>query len=170
MQWILPSLIRGMARASYGCLSRKWPRYIESALCHTILLMPSEAANDITIAVIMMGQSTYNFHNYSYPLAAKTLLTLRLLPDCLSATRATPHERHDVISSASWLFIQQFVQIKNKQNIKSPYFLPFVLLALYEGSLVDSPHKGQVLRKAFPCHDGHHRRLLMWETESINDK
>ena len=50
-------------------------------------------------------------------------------------------------SPACRLFAQHFVQPKNKENIKVPYYWPFVRV------IVDSPHKGLVMWKAFPSHD-----------------
>ena len=41
-----------------------------------------------------------------------------------------------------------------KENIKAPYhayYWPF--MRVIHQSLVDSPHKGPVMQKAFPCHD-----------------
>ena len=53
-------------------------------------------------------------------------------------------------SLATWLFIQQYIQADNKKTSKA------ILLAFEEGNhqwLVDSPHKGPVKQRAFPCHD-----------------
>ena len=50
-------------------------------------------------------------------------------------------------STSPALFVQQLVLAK---NIESPHYWPFV-----RGShrwSVDSPHKGPVMRKTFPCH------------------
>ena len=47
-------------------------------------------------------------------------------------------------------FIQQHVQYKNKENAKALHHWPFV--RGIQQWLVDSPHKGPVMKKAFPCH------------------
>ena len=52
-------------------------------------------------------------------------------------------------SIASGLFVHKFVQADT--NIKDMYYWPFVR-RIYRWP-VDSPHKGPVMRKAFPCHD-----------------
>ena len=47
-------------------------------------------------------------------------------------------------------FIQQHVQYKNKENANALHHWPFV--RGIQQWLVDSPHKGPVMKKAFPCH------------------
>ena len=57
-------------------------------------------------------------------------------------------------SLESWLFIQQLVQANNRKHQTS------TLLALCERNppiMMDSPHNGSVVWKAFPCHD-----VIMW--------
>ena len=48
------------------------------------------------------------------------------------------------------LFVQEFLQAGGKGNTKAPHHCPFVW-GIHR-SPVDSPHKGPLLRKAFPCH------------------
>ena len=52
---------------------------------------------------------------------------------------------------ASQLFVQQLGHETNKGNIKVQHYWPFVR-GIHQW-LVDSPHKGPVTWKAFPCHD-----------------
>ena len=52
---------------------------------------------------------------------------------------------------ATWLFVQKLVQANNKENMRALHYWPFVW-GIHQG-LVDSPHKWQVMQKAFPCHD-----------------
>ena len=51
----------------------------------------------------------------------------------------------------NWMFLQQFIQVCSKNTPKSSHHWPFVR-AIHRWP-VDSPHKGWVMRKAFPCPD-----------------
>ena len=53
-------------------------------------------------------------------------------------------------SLANWLFVQQLVQ-DNNNEIKATYYW-FFMREIYWW-LVESPHKGPVKQKVFPCHD-----------------
>ena len=52
---------------------------------------------------------------------------------------------------ANRLFLQQFVHAMNEGNIKAPHYRPFV--SWIHPWPDDSPYKGPLMRKAFPCHD-----------------
>ena len=67
------------------------------------------------------------------------------------------HRRRDCLCNSA------FDQKDNLENIKTPYYYPFV--KGINRSLVDSPHKGPVKRKAVPCHDiimGYRNRATRW--------
>ena len=61
---------------------------------------------------------------------------------------------YTMLSQITWLFVQQLVHAYNKENIKAIHYWPFV--RGIHRSPVDSPHKGPVILKAFPC-----RSILM---------
>ena len=50
-------------------------------------------------------------------------------------------------SMATWLYVNQLVQANDKENTQSLHYWPIV-----NGWQVDSPHKGPVMLKMFPCH------------------
>ena len=54
-------------------------------------------------------------------------------------------------SSANWIFVQLLVQAIIKENIKAPHYWPFVW-GIHRRT-VDSPYKGPVMRKGYPCHN-----------------
>ena len=60
------------------------------------------------------------------------------------------------------LYVQQFVQVDIKGNIKAPHHWPFVR-GIYK-SPVDSLYKGPVMRNAFPCHN------IFMNTEQVLSK
>ena len=63
----------------------------------------------------------------------------------------TSNGHQDISNSpASCLFVQQFVQDDTKGTIKALCHCPIVKGTLW--SLLDSPHKGPVIRKLFSCH------------------
>ena len=45
------------------------------------------------------------------------------------------------------LFVQQFVEADNQENIKASLCKEKLLVGL-----TDSPHKGPVMQETFPCH------------------
>ena len=51
-------------------------------------------------------------------------------------------------SPGTWLFIQQ---VNSNENLKASHHWPFVR-GIHQ-PLVDSPHKGSVMLKTFPCYD-----------------
>ena len=75
--------------------------------------------------------------------------------DCNRFITVASHEFHCVLT---WLFVQQLLQTDNNKN----HTKSSIYLSLRGGGgggghrwPMDSPHKGSVTRKAFPCHDGH---------------
>ena len=61
------------------------------------------------------------------------------------------YEHHGSIKSlVTALFVQQLVKTNIKGNINALHYWPFV--GGIHRWLVDSPHKGPVIRKVFPCH------------------
>ena len=83
----------------------------------------------------------------------ETLSALWCLMQWASAITSAYH--YSDVTLVSWhlksLATQLFVQAHNKGNIKVPHNWRFGL-GIHQW-LVDSPHKGPVLRNAFPCHD-----------------
>ena len=53
-------------------------------------------------------------------------------------------------SLAIWLFVQELVQANNKEHSKALHNCP-ILGESTHGNFVDSPHKGPVMQKVFPC-------------------
>ena len=86
------------------------------------------------------------WRNYTYfvTMRYRTIIT------CLSIT-ATPHEHHGA-SNHRWIkcLYNSLLRLISKKTLKPP------LLVFYEGIHhwpVDSPRRGPVTLKAFPCHD-----------------
>ena len=67
-------------------------------------------------------------------------------------------------SPAISLLVQLLVQANIKGNTKGPHYWPIVRGIHW--SLVDSPHNGPVMWKAFPCHDG----IMPYSLSSIYQK
>ena len=67
----------------------------------------------------------------------------------LSFIPASITQAHLINQIATWLFVPQFVQADNKET--SQLCITGSLWGESTSHLVDSPHKGPVMQKAFPC-------------------
>ena len=151
--WKITMLFTQMIMRRIDCMALHW-------------IVASVVLNVLTIGLftqMIMGRIDCMALHWSFASVVLNVLTIGYVArqsiaaiagmvPCLSITVTSYWARLLLKSPASRLFIQPFVQVLVKENIKAPCHWP-LRGEFTDDGWVDSPHKGPVMRKMFPLDD-----------------